>query len=153
MLTSIVKRIVMVGEAVLDNVLPLYRHASFSLRKSDHRVTFSLSQEITLGEPCLIDVSSRPDTNIHARKCFINVPVQGMIVLEDMKIGNVAVTATRSQDAVLFLNGFWMDLPTLTRSSRVRASMRYTGLVPSEFRAGDKYTLVVSFSGTEAVLS
>jgi hypothetical protein len=109
----------------------------------------SVSHELVLGEPCRFAMSSSTDIRFTPEQLHLNVPCMGLVLVHEVKICNVSMTVgTGAIDAIAYskgemrLGGFEMY-----PANRVSLICEYTGYVPEQYVAGQKYTFSATFKG------
>lgn len=120
------------------------------------RYSFSINQDITLGVPVALNMSSQPDTTIRPQRVSMNAPSPGFATVTEIKVANLSVTVGGIGDAFEYnANGVGqsLDMPTLSPASRASVRGNYTGFTPPGFVPASAYLFVASFKGPASIVA
>jgi hypothetical protein len=120
------------------------------------RYSFSINDSIVLGVVKTLSLTGQPDTNIRPQRVTMNAPSPGFVIVNEIKVANVAVTVGGAEDAFNYAAtavGSSLDMPTLTPANRATVLAGYTGFVPPGFVGGSAYLFAVSFKGPASIIA
>lgn len=95
---------------------------------------FPLNVEITPGVPKTFDIVSSPEIAIRPKRFVANVPEAGLVTLDTITLDDFAMLVG-SSDAYMFnhmMVGANLDLPTITKETKVRIRGAYTGVLAKD---------------------
>jgi hypothetical protein len=112
-----------------------------------------LSQALTLGTVAVISQSGAPDTLLKPQRVTVNVPMPGMVTLNNIRTANVSVIKGTADAFDLNPNlvGSSLDMALLSPANQVTVTGDYTGFTPPGYVGGTTFTLSIGFKGPATV--
>jgi hypothetical protein len=103
-----------------------------------------------LGTPSSLSGTNTPDTHFKPERAVMNVPTPNLVLVNEIKVGNVAGTVGGIGDGFEYASiavGTSLSLPRMTPSTKASFLGAFTPFVPPGFVPGTAFPLVLTFKG------
>lgn len=103
-----------------------------------------------LGTSSSLSGTNTPDTHFKPERAVMNVASVGLVLVNEIKVGNVAGTVGGIGDGFEYSAlgvGVSLSLPRMTPSTKASFLGAFTTFVPPGFVPGNAYPLVITFKG------
>jgi hypothetical protein len=103
-----------------------------------------------LGTSSSLSGTNTPDTHFKPERAVLNVTAPGLVLVNEIKVGNVAGTVGGIGDGYEYSSvavGTTLSLPRMTPSTKASFLGAFTTFVPPGYVPGNPYPLVITFKG------
>jgi hypothetical protein len=103
-----------------------------------------------LGTSSSLSGTNTPDTHFKPERAVMNVPTPNLVLVNEIKVGNVAGTVGGIGDAFEYSSvavGTTLSLPRMTPSTKASFLGAFTSFVPPGYVPGSAFPLVITFKG------
>ena len=133
----------------MDSELKVERY-SFSVNITDP----ATGLPPVLGTSSSLSGTNTPDTHIKPSRIVLNVPSVALVLVNEIKVGNVAGTVGGIGDAFEYNSngvGIGVTLPRMTPSTKASFLGAFTTFVPPGFVPGNSFPLVMTIKGASTL--
>jgi hypothetical protein len=133
----------------MDSELKVERY-SFSVNITDP----ATGLPPVLGTSSSLSGTNTPDTHIKPSRITLNVPSVALVLVNEIKVGNVAGTVGGIGDAFEYNAngvGIGVSLPRMTPSTKASFLGAFTTFVPPGFVPGNSFPLVMTIKGASTL--
>jgi hypothetical protein len=103
-----------------------------------------------LGTSSSLSGTNTPDTHFKPERAVMNVPSPNLVLVNEIKVGNVAGTVGGIGDGFEYASvavGTTLSLPRMTPSTKASFLGAFTAFVPPGYVPGSSFPLVITFKG------
>ena len=120
------------------------------------RYAFSVSTDLVTGTASSFSEANSPDVTFRPQRITANVPHEGLVIVDGIRVANVNVTVGGVFDAFDFNAegvGQSLDMPTLSPSNKLTVSGGYTGVAFPGLTPPAVFKLVFSAKGPASIVA